>query len=37
MENLEGNSPKSSKTFFYLGKEKVYFSGDFDSGNLQKV
>lgn len=36
-ENIQNNNNKSCKIYFQIGKEKVYFTGDFDSGNLEKV
>jgi hypothetical protein len=30
-------SNKSCKTYFLADNAKVYFSGDFDSGNLEKA
>lgn len=31
------SSNKSCKTYFLIDNTKVYFSGDFDSGNLEKA
>lgn len=36
-EDKYQSNNKSCKTYFYINKEKVYFTGDFDSGNLEKV
>ena len=39
MENSQSTTidNKSCKIYFLLNDAKVYFTGDFDSGNLEKV
>lgn len=37
MPKFTSTNNKNCKRFFYLESKRVYFSGDFDSGNLEEV